>query len=393
MTDELDELLAQWNRWDSAEEEHTTVSAAQRAEWTREIESLADTAYEFYALNQYDSAAPLYSKAYHIAVKSGNTEQQAEYKYWEGHCHRLMGHLREGLACLLELDCLNSNPPERLHGLIDQIIIAIRIPISLRNIEALIRRCRDDMERFGLQASRSMLLSVEYTLAYYRKDFATELSRAQETLSTYEVSAYRGFDIYCHYVEMIDAFLDNGDRLNAERWLGKLEAVETRYEASKELSLLSFKRRLALMDGDHKAAWNYAQRYYHKAREAESSPYGGLKQLAEAGIECRHLLETGQAVWELLSKHRNSENGHRRYAIRRLAGDYYRAMSQRATSPMDEGGKETAFYRRYEDSFRKNAMLARRYYEHALKVGQFIDERLCCDWHEKEIRERLRSLE
>ena len=29
----------------------------------------------------------------------------------------------------------------------------------------------------------------------------------------------------------------------------------------------------------------------------------------------------------------------------------------------------------------------------AFGVCNIIDERLCCDWHEKEIRERLRSLE
>ena len=391
--DELDELLAQWERLDDAGDTRPGVGAAQREEYVREMESLDDAAYGFYKLDQLDSAVPLWRKAYEIAVKAGDEERQVNYKQWEGHCLRRMGCLREGLACLLELERLQANPPARWTGLIDQITTAIQIPISLHNIEALIRRCRDEMERSALQSSRSMLLSEETYLAYCRKDFPTELAKAQEAMSAYEKDAYPEYDIHVHYYQLIDAFLDIGDRTNAERWLAEYEGVETPFEVSKELNILSFKRRLALMDKDYKVAWDYARRHLSKSREAENSSYNGLRNLAETAIECGHLTEASHALWELLSKHRNSENGHRRYAIRRLAGDYRRAMAQRAAAHMNECGRRTATFRKYEKEFRKHTALARRDYGYALKTGQFLDERLCCDWHEKEIRQRIRSLE
>ena len=391
--DELDELFAQWVRLDNAGDTHSGVSAAQHEEYAREMESLDDAAGEFYTLDQLDSAIPLYRKAYEIAVKARDEERQVKYKEWEGHCLQRMGRLWEGLACLLELERLQANPPDHWMGLIFQITTAIQIPISLHKIEALIRRCRDEMERSGLRGSRSMLLMEESFLAYYRHDFSAELAKTQEAMSAHEKGAYPKYNIHAHYYQLIDAFLDMGDRPNAERWLAEYEGVETQFEVSKELRILSFKRRLALMDGDYKAAWDYARRHLSKSREAQDSPYIGLRDFGETAIECGHLTEAGRALWELLSKHRNSENGHRRYEIRRLAGDYHRAMAQRAAVHMDECGQQTATFRKYEKAFRKHTAMARRDYGYALKTGQFLDERLCCDWHEKEMRQRIRSLE
>lgn len=374
--DELDEL---WQRIDATKKERPTTGRIHWAEMTQEMNNLYNTARGFYRLNQFDSALAFYRKAYQIAMKIGDGESQSKFKEMEGHCLRCLGRLRDALVCLVELEKLEGTPNCRWEGLIDQIVIATDIPISLRSIQSLMRRCSDEMERHGMQSSRCMLLIEESALASLQHDVSTALAKAQEAMHVYKKDANPNYNITVYYHHLINSYLDAGDHTSAKWWLEQYEDTATWLEFSKELDILSIRRRLALWDGDRPAAWDYAQRFLRKAREAEDSPYIGLINLVETGITCGRLTEIRQAMRELILRHRNSEEGHRRYAIRRLVGDYHRAIAQQSEPYTRENLRHTA--------------IARRFYHYARKVGRFIDERLCCDWHEAEIERCLQSLE
>lgn len=373
--DELDEL---WQRMDAAEKEGPATNQVRRVELIQEMNRLHNAARGFSRLRQIDSALSLYHKAYQAAVKAGDEENQARFKLEEGVCLGHLRRLREALACLVELEKMAANPKSRWKGLIYQISIATYIPISLHNIQLLMQRCSDEMKRRNLQSSRSMLLLEEAVLASLRHDVSTALARAQEAMHTYAEGASPNYNIISYYNYLIMFYLDAGDRISAERWLERYEGVRTWFEVDKELDILLIRQRIARLDGNYSVAWDYAQRFLQKARETENSPYVGLTNLAEMGIACGRLIEVRLALWELLSKYRNIEEGHKQYELRRLGGDYHWAMAQRAEPYTRENLRHTA--------------IARRYYCYALKVGRFIDERLCCDWHEEEIQERLQSL-
>lgn len=75
--DELDEL---WQRIDAAEKEKPTTNQMRRAELIQEMNSLYNTARDFYGLRQFDSALSLYHKAYQAAVRAGDEENQVYFK-------------------------------------------------------------------------------------------------------------------------------------------------------------------------------------------------------------------------------------------------------------------------------------------------------------------------
>lgn len=381
--DELDELRQLWARLDSGEEEAAAL-ADQRRALAEESDQLFAAAYEAYKLRQWDSAISLFHRAYQAAVRAEDQRRQAKQLHWEGHTLRRAGRLREALACLLAAEGLEqADKAVYWNGLIDQIGIAISLPLSLEKLQSLMDRCRDEMGRLGLNASRGMLLIEESDLAYQRHDNRTELAKAQEAMAGYDASASPDYNISTYYYMLIWALLDVKDRPNAQRWLERYEGAVTQHEVHKELNLLGLRRHIALKDGDLPAAWSYAQRALQKAREGQRNPFVQLQNCTDTAIQCGHLREAAAGLAELLTVHRHSESGHRRYSVRRLAGDYHRAVARRCA---DKAVGFTAAARRH-------TALAQRYYGYADRVGRFLDEKLCCDWRQQEIRERLASLQ
>lgn len=388
MTDELEELRQHWTRLESKQAD----SPRQRSVLREECNRLHDAAYALYKQRQIDAARSLFHRAYEAAVKAGDRAMELDNLYWEGHCLRWSGQLRAALACLLQLEGgVQENKERYFYGLVEQIRIAILLPLSLDSIFRLIDRCYREMTTLGLTASRGMLLIVECYLARDRYDEDEELAKAQEAMSAYEPDSYPDYDCRTYYSKLIYALLDNKRRIEAEQWLERYEGLETKFEMSKELDLLYFRRRMALEDGDYPTAWGYAQRLLQRAREGERSPEVGLKAYCETAIQCGHLSYARNALAELLARHRNSEIGQIRYALRRLAGDYHRAVVQRFVEKAEESGKSRISLQ-YEQGGRRHFLLARRYYGYAMKIGQFLDGKLQCDWRQREIEERLVSL-
>lgn len=361
------------------DQQSESVTYLDKTELARKISDLRDTAYNYYKLEQLDTALALYQRAYRLAVQVGDEESQVEFKCWEGHCLRDMDRLTEALASLIELEKCTQNPRERWAGLIDQIQIAVEIPISLQKIQTIIDRCYHEMRQYGLKKSKSMILSHECVLLLAQGKDALALKKAQEAMASYKDDAYPVYSKNTHYLALIWAYLDVGDRENAERWLGRYEASDTDFPIFKESNTLSIKRKLALLDQNYRTAWDYAVRNLLKDREFDAHPYFALKSIVDCGIAAGRPKDVRNYLAELLSAHRNSENGHNRYKIRRAVGDFHRAMADLPETIPEQASR--------------HRKLARRYYGYAMKVGKMIDARLCCSWRQEQIRERLKSVE
>ena len=365
----------QFDLWKELDE--GAKQSRSRSELVSRIAELNSAACGYYKLSQCDNALRFYSQAYELSVKLGDVSLQAEYKKWQANCLRVLGRLTESLTCLVELEALEENPAEQFSGMMDQLAVAIMLPISLVKINSIFKRCSEFAENSGLRKSKSMIYINQAELHNCRKDYANELAAAQEAMASWDGLAYPCYIANAQYETLVDTYLDIGDRGSAELWLKRLEDLNTDFEANKELEILRIKCNFAFMDGDLKSAWEYAQRCLLKAREGIKNPFDHLKQYTEIAIECGHLHAARQAIAELLTFHRNSEIGHNRYELRRLTGDYHRAMAK-------QGGDSRYAHWHTEQ--------ARRFYYSAKDVGDMIDQRLQCDWHEKEIAERIMSL-
>lgn len=387
MTDELEALRRQWTRLEPESAGSTQQRQTARAESIR----LQNAAYEFYKQDQDENARSLFHRAYEAAVKAGDRARVLENLEWEGDCLYHLGRLREALSCLLQLEGgAKTDKAEYWAGLRCQVDVAIMLPLSLHSISKLLDRCRREMVQLGLNASEGMLLLTEGVLAYYRGDDQTALEKVREAMAIYDASAYPRVNIEYHYYSLIDALLNVGCREEAEQWLSRYEGVTTGFEFSKELNILNLRRRMALADGDYIAAWRYAQRHLQRSREAERSPYESLCNYCDTAIQCGHLFEARSALAELLRHYRNSENGHSRYRIRRLTGDYHRALARQA-SIRENCERDTL--RKHEQDAQRQRSLAVRFYCAALKLGQELDARLQCNWREQQMRERIISLD
>lgn len=355
------------------------VTHSDKKELARKISDLDNTAYNYYKLDQFDMALSLYQKAYRVAVQAGDEVNQIRYKEWEGHCLYHMGRLTEALAVLLELEKFTESSPIRWEGLINQLLIAIQIPISLQRIQSIIDRCYNEMRQYGLEKSNGMILLAESDLLTYQGKDALALKKAQEAMASYVADAFPSCEKIVYFDSLIWAYLNIGDWKNAKQWLGRFEAYDSSFPVSKESRVLSIRRRLALQDKDYLAAWAYAEQELFKARESVAHPYAALKNITNCGISAGKPGDIRNYLAELISTHRNSETGHHRYQIRKTAGDYHRAMAALPNTVPEQ----VAHHRK----------LAKRYYSHAMKVGRMIDERLCCHWRQEEILKRLKSVE
>ena len=322
----------------------------------------------------------LHSPFYH--TKSGlsftyllylnNAEKMIEYKFWIGDCLSLLRRYREALAELFSLSQMKSTLPKfHFSGLNKQLSIASDIPIEYGKIQRIIRECYDFVRQNGMSGSESMILLNESFLSRYRYNYERALSLSMEGFAKYNGSAAKYTKI-SHYNDVMSNLTALKRLAELKEWFVKLQNLDTSFAVSKQLHTLHYQAEIALLEGNPKAAHEFAVRRLRRDRETGGDCYSSLRLIIRTGIaagERDSLPEHLIAIARL----RNSEDGHCRYTVQKLFGEYYAARYKRGRRASDLSA-------------------ARRCLLRALKIGTQIDRLLECDGRQKEIAELLGEL-
>ena len=321
-------------------------------------------------MKRVETALSYYRVAYDYAVKLGDINRKKQSKEWESLCLRHLGRLSEALSCLIELEEMQEdNEKERLDNLINQIHIAVRIPLRLDVIETAVSDAYDILKERQSSLSGSTLALEESSLYTFRNMFDKALEKALHALDLYQNAAPAPdasptYDAKVYYYTVCACFCDMRQRDKAAEYLKLLENVDSPMEQSKELNILSLRRRIALLEGKNDAAKEYARQ--RLALEKNDLSYVGLRDLVESELLCGNVEEVEKYLKILWEKNRESENRHRQYELLCLKGLCAVARDS------------------YEEAV--------SYYRQADKVGRELDDALKCDWRQKEIEEKLREI-
>ena len=330
----------------------------------QEMESLGNTAREFYKLVQTKNALEVYRKAYNMAELIGDTEKMGEYKYWIVDCLYSLSRYKESLVEIFEL--LQIKPILPLHyfyGLIKQFYLAINIPIELSKIQSVVQDCYDFNRQNGLNGE-SMILSNKSSLASLRFEYEYALKLSMEALSKYDKNG--GFyNIYVHYEDVLYCFKDLKQLSPLKEWLTKLQNVDTVYNISKQCVVLKYKAEIALLENKPETAYEYAKRNFRICQENDMYILKATILAIRTGIAVGHL-DSLYAYLGNLFRLRNSESKHDQYNIHKTFGEYHAARYKR-------------------DKNVKDFKSAKKCFERALKIGSDIDQLLECNGRQNEI--------
>ena len=348
----------------------------------QEMEVIAEKAYGHYNQQQIEEALCLYRRAYDAAIIIEDHEKRIKYKQWEGHCLYHLGRFREALSVLISLsqtECVV--PQEYLSGMIDQIDIAIKLPIELHKIRNLIHEAYNIMRQHSLQSSKSMILIEESILANMRYDYTLALDKAQEALACHDHGAKLRCDKLVYYRSIMDNLLSL-DRINElKEWLVQLQELDTVRVISKELVLLGFQTEIAIIEGRYIEAYNLAKQRLSRELETDSDCFVSIRLVVRAGITAGKLNEIKNYFIKMLSlRHTKCRNW--KYQIRLYLGDYSIALYQQERNKTQHSYKQ----------LRKYWKLADKFYQQALCIGKVLDDLFDCDGRQKEISKRLAAL-
>jgi len=340
----------------------------------QEMESIAEAAYEFYKLRKHEDALVGYRKAFKMAESVDDTENMIEYKWWTGHCLQRLNRYREALAEFLTLSQMKPIVPrDYFDGLINQLVIATCIPIELYKIKGIVRQCYDFIQQNGMSNCESKILRNESDLARFRYDYEHAFSLSTEALAKHNKNAVTCYNEVSYYYDIMLNLVTLKQLTSLRDWLLKLQDLDTKFTVSKQLYVLRFKVEIALLEGNTKEAYDFAKKHLRYNRETGSDCYVSLRLVIRTGISAGKLDSLKEYLIEL-AKLRNSEDGHMRYTIQKLFGEYHAAC-----------------YNHNKSS--QGFFAAKRYFNRALKIGIHIDRLLECDGRQKEIAELLGEIE
>jgi len=346
------------------------------------MEMLADEAYNCYKMQKVKEALCLYRKAYDAAIAIKDDEKMAKYKQLEGHCLCYLGLFREALSVLLPLSqTAQIVPHEHFSGIIDQIDIAVKIPIDLPKIQNLIQEAHNTIRQYGLQTARGMILIEESILAFMRYDYKLALEKAKEALDSYDQGAKISYNIIVYHRNIIDNLLLLNCVDEAREWISKFQEINTDLTFSKEISLFGFWAEIANLEGQYEVAYALAEQRLKLERETNSDCFVSLRLVVRIGISAGKLDVIRGYLAELLSM-RHAKYGNWRYQVRLYIGDYYTALCQQEREKKIPSQKQFDIYWK----------LSEKFYKQAIDIGAILDNLLKCDGRQKEIKQRLERL-
>jgi len=334
------------------------------------MDSLAERAYEHYKYYQVEEALSIYRRAYDIAAVIEDREKMMKYRQWEGHCLHHLERFREASSVLMTLSqTVAIAPHEYFSSVVDQVDIAIKLPLALPKIKSLLHEAYRIMREYSLQTSKSVVLIQESNLFRMRYDYKRALEKALEALASHHNDAKTRYNKLVYYRGILDNLTSLNSVPEIKVWLLELQECDTDRTNSKEIIFLGFSSEVAILEGKAIEAFDYAKQCIIQERKITYDSFSSLRLVVKAGIMADRLNEIRSFLAEMLSL-RRTECKNRRYQIYLYCGDYY-----------------TALFRQKREVQYINC--AKKYYNRARNIGIEIDSLFDCNGRQMEISQRL----
>lgn len=371
--------------------ENPLTQAAQE-----QMQSLKDAGDEAYKDTQWLRAAEIYGKALEIVESINDTRKIVSYRFWRGASLLNAGKLRQALAVLtptLKEGNTGGDAADIYSTLIKYIEIAQVLPVNLGAIEKACQQTENFLRDSGNLEWRHQLLHLQAILYKLRGMYPEALAAAQESWAIWE-DEYPCYTADSHLNSLVEISLRLRDAEQAQMYLWEWE-MDEHDTIPKSREGMSCRRQsdLARLEGRFTEAVDWARR----AMLVDNSDIVTLIVMVRAFLCTGDNHRARDELIRLLA-HRHAEEGHDRYGIRLLWGDYHLARARQAAGMPavdDEFGLEFPPPSAIANPAATHYALARarRGYRAALKVGSWIDEKLQCTLRQNEISERLARVE
>lgn len=346
------------------------------------LELAADAAYR--NAQSRMQAAELYEQALDIATSIDNVDLMLRYRLRWGDSLYEVGKLQQALTTLspiLQKKHQYSHPYTTgniFFTMAIYISVAQELPVSLQAINKVYQQAYHFMQESGSKQWNDRLLFRKAKLLTYRGEYHKALDAALEGWFIHRQKSTEGtlYDIDDeHLNQLVQINIYLGDTEQAKKYLQIWQQTTCDFFIDRERWFSNRQSELAHLEGRFNDALQWARR---GVQAGASENY-----LIHAFLSLGNYQHARQALIQLSRKWRTHENGHYRYELRRLIGDYHLACAQ---NMLEEP-------RRNIDKIMLTLKKTERAYERAMRVGKWIDERLECAKRQDELHKRLSCLE
>lgn len=370
----------------------------------RQINSLHDAGYEAYINGQLAHAAELYKSALAIAEAINDSYTIISSRFWYGIGLYFGGELRQALAVwtpILQDNREAADAADVFNTICYYIEVAKCLPTSLKTIEKADAQAENFLRDTGHSNWRHLLLYLRAELLKLRGMYTEALAAAQESWATW-IREYPNNTADTHLESLVDISLRLRRPELARRYLAEWEHHWDNTIPKERIIQISYRQSiLARFENRADDAVEWARRAMPIAGliDHEANRLTAVIVMARAFL-CNGEVEHARNLLARLFALRHSEYGHHRYELRLLRGDFHLACA-RSTAGMlprdDEFGEDfpPPTLKKPKDAQAATRALrrARRAYDEALKVGQWIDGQLQCSLRQQAIARRFERIE
>ena len=379
------------------EQEKNSITEAAR----QQMNSLGKAAWEAYRDLQNIRAAEIFANALKIAESTHDTRAIVYYRFCQGASLIEAGKLKQALTVLtptLRDRKIEGEPEDVYRTLTRYIDIAIGLPISLATIEHSFTHTENYLRESGHYDWRHRLLYLRAVLYTARGMYHEALSAAQEGWTLLR-NEHPSWTRDTHLDNVVEICLRLRDVELARKYLVEWETLENDMPKEREAKLCIRNSELARLKVEKHTAVDWARKAMLIAEQVDSEEVRFLAvcTLLRAFLFVGEVQLANNMIGRLIIM-RHSERKNYLFTIHLLRGDYYLACIRQIVgmNPADsEYGLEFPLPARIADIKATCRMMvrARHAYDAALKVGQWIDEQLQCNWRQGEVSKRYAQIE
>lgn len=377
----------------------------QRIAQGKRIKSLIDAGKFVKESGDLLGAAGYFYKALELAEEYGETDFIVTMRYQLGHVLTGAGKMKEGLAAMtpiLQSQTVIGKPSDFYWTLIRYIETALEIPANLQTIEKVFGQIENLLSDSEFHDWPIITLWLRAALNLRRGLYQEALNYGQESWALREQPRREGdlggYSAGTHLGILVESSLRLNNLEQVKKYLLEMESRDAEGPSTTP-RMLAYQSSLARIEGRKQDTIEWTRQALVRCQLVTEQEDRYL--LGTSSVRACLYTKQDELLKEAMShcvRLRSIENGHYRFGVRLLIGDYHLAYARRyaGMEPVDDEYGESfpmPITVVEVDNTRRRLIRARLAYNRALTVGKELDEKLQCSWRQREISNRFERIE